>query len=263
MWINETNKVIDVYADKQQIKQEYSKIVKKARKQADSNIYLYIQVFFMSVIIVTSVMLKNADKITFDFAKENYSHFFETDTYMESTFSYNSFINNMKNELQIRFGQLITVFNELGGKGSADIYPDNVSTKKIFVNEKGVTPAIGYISSPYGVRINPFNNKEKEFHTGMDIATAKGTFIKAAFSGIVSAAGTSSVAGNYIRIKSDNGISTMYAHNQFNLVKEGEKIMAGQVLATIGETGMATGPHLHFEFIVNGVRYNPVYALNI
>ncbi|MBQ3009042.1 MAG: M23 family metallopeptidase [Oscillospiraceae bacterium] len=179
---------------------------------------------------------------------------------MESTFSFNSFIYNLEAELQQRFHQLVTVFNS---KGSANIYPDNVSMKKYVPKEKGIPPAQGYISSPYGIRTNPFNSKEKEFHTGLDIAAPKGTFIKASFAGIITATGKSDIAGNYIKISSENGISTMYAHNQFLLVKEGDNVLAGQVIATMGETGMATGPHVHFEFLVDGTRYNPVYAIEI
>ena len=245
------------------IKQEYEKIINRAESKKDNNIYLNIQLSFMAVLLVVSFVLKNGNSSTFEYAKANYREFFETDTYMESTFSYNAFIENMHNELQIRFGQLVTVFNQINGKGSADIYPDNVSLKKYNLTNKGVTPADGYISSPYGIRTNPFNTRQKEFHTGLDIAAPKGTFIKAAFDGTVIAEGNSSVAGNYIRIQSADGITTLYAHNQFNFVKKDNKVLAGQVIATMGETGLATGPHLHFEFIVDGIRYNPVYALDI
>ena len=246
-----------------ELKQECNKIIKKSKKNRDNNLYFNIQIVFMMIILLTSFILKNSNSSTFEYVKANYREFFETDTYIESTFSYNSFIEKMQNELQIRFGQLITVFNYINSKGSADIYPDNVSLKKISIDKKGITPLKGYISSPYGIRTNPFNSKEKEFHTGLDIAAPKGTFIKAAFSGTVIAAGESQIAGNYIRIESDGDITTLYAHNQFNFVKEGDRVLAGQVIAATGETGLATGPHLHFEFIVDGTRYNPVYALDI
>ena len=167
------------------------------------------------------------------------------------------------NELQIRFGQLVSVFNNFNGKGKADIYPTNVSTEKYYIEEKGIIPVKGHISSPYGIRSDPFNKSKKEFHTGMDIAAAKGTYICAAFDGVVLKSSYSDTAGNYIRIKSENDVETLYAHNQFNLVKEGDKVLAGQVIATIGETGKATGPHLHFEFTADGVRYNPACVLTI
>jgi len=253
MWHNETETI-------ETLKEDYNKIIKTAKKQSDSILYLNIQIFFTLVIIVMSVMFKTGSVDTFSYVKENYDYFFETDTYRESTFSYNSFVEKMKDELNSRFEQLVTVFNS---RGSADIIPANVSTKRYIPRVKGVTPAQGYVSSPYGIRINPFSSKEKEFHTGMDIAAPKGTFIRAAYDGVVTASAVSAQAGNYIKINSEYGISTLYAHNQFLLVKEGDKVMAGQVIATMGETGLATGPHLHFEFIVDGVRYNPVYAIEI
>lgn len=233
------------------------------KKKKDNNIYLYVQFVFTAIIIVTAFMLRNTDSKTFEYVQENYNQYFETDTYLESKFSYNTFMKKMKDELRLRYGQLTAVFNNISGKGTADIYPSNVSLDKYELEEKGVSPADGYISSPYGIRTNPFNSKEKEFHTGMDIAAAKGTFIRAAFSGTVSAAGKSDTAGNYIRIQSEDGISTLYAHNQFLFVKEGDKVLAGQVIATMGDTGLATGPHLHFEFLADGVRYNPIYALDL
>ena len=227
------------------------------------NIYFNIQLIFTAIIILSSFLLKNSSENIFNYTKDNYNQFFETDKFIENSFSYNSFMENMYNELQIRFGQLVSVFNNFNGKGKADIYPTNVSTEQYYIEEKGIIPVNGYISSPYGIRSDPFNKSKKEFHTGMDIAAAKGRYICAAFDGVVLKSSYSDTAGNYIRIKSENGVETLYAHNQFNLVKEGDKVLAGQVIATIGETGKATGPHLHFEFIADGVRYNPAYVLTI
>ena len=227
------------------------------------NIYFNIQLIFTAVIILSSFLLKNSSENIFNYTKDNYNQFFETDKFIENSFSYNYFMENMYNELQIRFGQLVSVFNNFNGKGKADIYPTNVSTEKYYIEEKGIIPVNGYISSPYGIRSDPFNKSKKEFHTGMDIAAAKGTYIRAAFDGVIIKSSCSATAGNYIKIVSENNIETLYAHNQFNLVKQGDRVLAGQVIATIGETGKATGPHLHFEFIADGVRYNPAYVLTI
>ena len=238
----------------------------KATKNVNTkkeNIYFNIQLIFVAIILMASFVLKSSDEYVYLYAKENYQEFFETDKFMENTFSYNAFMEKMYNEIQIRYGQLVAVFNDFNGKGSADTYPSNVSNKKYSIANRGVLPVKGYISSPYGMRTNPFKPKQKEFHTGMDIAASKGTFIYAAFDGTVSKSTYSSIAGNNIRIISADGIETMYAHNQFNLVKEGDTVMAGQVIATVGDTGNATGPHLHFEFIANGIRYNPAYVLKI
>ncbi len=239
---------------------EYKQIINKAKRKSDSLNYFYIQICFSRIIVIFSVMLKNGNRSTFAYVKESYDSFFETENYMESTFSFNSFVKKMEDELKERFIQLETVFNS---KGSADIFPSNTSLDKINLKNKGVSIAQGYISSPYGVRKNPFNNKEKEFHTGLDIAAPKGTFIRAAFSGIVTYSACSDIAGNYIKIDSPGGITTMYAHNQFNLIKTGDKVIAGQVIANMGQSGLATGPHVHFEFLLDNIRYNPIYAIEI
>ncbi len=251
-------------SDSKNINDEFTnrqkEIIKKARKKSDNISYIYVQLCFSVIMLLFSVFIKNGNRDLFNYIKEDYGYFFETENYMESTFSYNTFIKNIEEELKERFLRLETVLNS---KGSADIFPANASIEKYNIKNKGSTVAEGYISSGYGIRRNPFNKKEKEFHTGMDIAAPKGTFIKAAFSGIVTHSDNSAMAGNYIKIDSPGGITTMYAHNQFNLVKRGEKVIEGQVIATMGETGNATGPHVHFEFLADGIRYNPIYAIKI
>ncbi len=241
----------------------YKKNTKNGKEKKDNNIYLNIQILLSIIIIITCFMFRGRDNNTFEYVQNSYKEFFETDTYLESTFSYNSFMRKMYNELQARYGQLITAISQMNGKGSASFYPNNVSTKKYTLDKKGIVPTEGYISSPFGCRANPFDESKKDFHTGVDIANAKGTFIKAAFDGVVIKADSSNISGNYIKIESEDNIVTLYAHNQFLLVKEGDKVLAGQVIATMGDTGYATGPHVHFEFIINGVRYNPIYAIEI
>ncbi|MEG1782206.1 MAG: M23 family metallopeptidase [Oscillospiraceae bacterium] len=260
MWQqNELSTVEDL---KQDLSDQYEKVIYSAKKKtSDSGIYLYVQIAFMSVLLLTSFMLKRGNSNTFEYAKSNYKQLFESESVRESTFSYNSFMEKMKLELEGGYNQLLQAYNSVNGKGSANIYPSNVSTKKYLLKAQGVVPTMGYISSGYGVRANPFNSKQREFHTGIDIAAEKGTFIKSAFDGKVIKAENSPIAGNYITVQSEDNISTMYAHNQFLLVSPGEDILAGQVIATMGATGQATGPHLHFEILINGVRHNPIYAL--
>ena len=242
---------------------DYKRKARKHKKEKEDTSYFDIQIIFVAIIIVTSLMLKVGNSNSFEYMKNTYEEMFENDTYMESTFSYHSFVDKMYNELQTRYGQLTTVFNELNGKGSSGEKPYNASTEKIFVEEKGISPVQGYISSPYGYRTDPFNKKKKDFHTGLDIANKKGTFIRSAFDGVVVKAGNDYEAGNFIKIQTGEEVLTLYAHNQFLFVKPGDKVLKGQVIATMGDTGYATGPHLHFEYRVNGIKYNPIYAIEI
>lgn len=190
----------------------------------------------------------------------SYDEFFRTETVYESNFSYTSFINNFKENLKEKYDILVQTISYAYGKGTND-YADNVSMEKYVPDQLGIKPVEGYISSPFGVRTNPFNKKEKDFHTGIDIAAAKGSFIKASFAGEVTECGYNDTAGNYIRVKNSEEQETFYCHLQFAFVKQYQKVLQGQVIGTVGDTGMATGPHLHFEVIYNQNRVNPIYTV--
>lgn len=254
MWQKE-GKTYEIKNDLKNVIDEY--------KIDDNFMYFYVQLIFSFILIVTAFMLKAGNSSTFIYAKNSYSEFFEKDSYAENNFSYKVFAEKLEKEISYRFTKFTDVFNNINGKGTSGETPWNCSTKKIYINDKGIAPVDGYVSSRYGIRKNPFNSKEKDFHTGLDIAAMKGTFIKSSFDGIVIDAGYSETAGNYIKIKSDNDIETMYAHCQFVLSNVDDYVIAGQVIATVGNTGKVTGPHLHFEFKQNGVKYNPIYAVKI
>ena len=100
-----------------------------------------------------------------------------------------------------------------------------------------------------------------DFHIGNDLAAAQGTPVLAAADGVVRMAGSHKSYGNYLRILHADGDETLYAHMQYLFVKAGECVTAGQILGTVGETGNATGPHLHFEILHHGLRYDPAEAL--
>ena len=99
---------------------------------------------------------------------------------------------------------------------------------------------------------------EYEFHGALDIANKEGTPIYAADGGTVTYAAPLSTYGNCIRIEHGNGLETLYAHLSAYNIKKGDKVYKGQQIAEMGETGRATGPHLHFEVRVNGTRVDPM-----
>ena len=117
-------------------------------------------------------------------------------------------------------------------------------------------------NSEYGWREDPFEEDEADFHTGIDLAAVQGAAVYAAADGVVRVAGTHSSYGNYIRILHHNGDETLYAHMQYLFVRSGQSVHAGQLLGTAGQTGNVTGPHLHFELLHEGVRYDPQQALS-
>ncbi len=100
-------------------------------------------------------------------------------------------------------------------------------------------------------------------HKGVDIGVPVGTQIVAVKSGTVVEAKYTSDYGYYVTIDHGNGVQTRYAHNSQNVVEVGQVVSAGQVIALSGNTGRSTGPHLHFEVIINGNRVNPGYYINL
>ncbi|KQO80146.1 MULTISPECIES: M23 family metallopeptidase [unclassified Frigoribacterium] len=122
-----------------------------------------------------------------------------------------------------------------------------------------VRPSGGYMSSPYGYRINPVTGIYR-LHDGVDLAPGCSTPIYAASSGTVSYAGYYGGYGNYVRISHGGGVSTAYGHivNGGIRVANGQSVVAGQLIALVGSTGNSTGCHLHFETRINGGSTDPV-----
>lgn len=116
-------------------------------------------------------------------------------------------------------------------------------------------------TSTYGWRIDPVQGQGDEFHTGVDLAVAQGTPIYAAAAGVVRFAGQGRSYGNYLRLLHGGGDETLYAHMQYLFVRSGQQVQAGDCIGTVGQTGNVTGPHLHFELLHEGVRYDPTTAL--
>ena len=103
-----------------------------------------------------------------------------------------------------------------------------------------------YLSSSYGWRRNPFNGQMSR-HEGLDFSAPTGTPIRAATGGVVRTVTMQSGYGNMVEIDHGEGLITRYAHAKVILVKEGELVTRGQMIARVGSTGLSTGPHLHFE----------------
>jgi murein DD-endopeptidase MepM/ murein hydrolase activator NlpD len=122
-------------------------------------------------------------------------------------------------------------------------------------------PAPGYTrvgpNGKYGMRFHPILKKNR-MHTGIDIDVPMGKDIVAANGGKVILAGTNGGYGKCIVIDHGGKISTLYAHNSKLLVKVGDKVKRGQVIAKCGSTGLSTGPHLHFEVRINGKHTDPL-----
>ena len=155
--------------------------------------------------------------------------------------------------------------NENSGSGGEDLgylkAKENTTFAPVFSTSKIVSPIEnGRYTSYFGYRISPITG-EYGFHSGIDIAAAEGTKIRAAFSGKVIKSGTDSVAGNYIYLSHDDGFVTFYCHCSELLAEKDTVIRQGETIALVGSTGYSTGPHLHFEIRKDNIRYNPLWLL--
>lgn len=138
--------------------------------------------------------------------------------------------------------------------------PEGASLDAYTLPEALFLPVWGGITSEYGFRDNPVNG-EDDFHAGVDIACAAGTEVAAALGGQVVKTGYNGYRGNYLLIRHAGGVQTLYQHLACIVVRPGEMVQQAQTVGMAGSTGMSTGPHLHFELILDGLRVDPLPSL--
>lgn len=121
-------------------------------------------------------------------------------------------------------------------------------------------PVRGRLTEGFGQRLDPFSG-EGVFHSGVDISTAYGTRVESPSDGIVLQAGVQSGYGNQIVLDHGFGMMTKYGHLSKINVVVGQEVKRGQIIGAVGMTGRTTGPHLHYEVIVNDTPVNPMKYL--
>ncbi len=126
---------------------------------------------------------------------------------------------------------------------------------------EGRPVSAGYISSGFGTRTDPFTGRAA-FHKGIDFAGRAGADVVAVASGVVIWSGDRYGYGEMVEVNHGNGFVTRYAHNNENLVVVGDTVKRGELIATMGATGRATGPNLHFEVLRNGQVVDPLTYIN-
>jgi len=139
--------------------------------------------------------------------------------------------------------------------GQVDYYDENGKSAKKFLLRQPVPN--GKFRSPFGWRVHPILRYRK-MHTGVDWAAPRGTPIIAAGNGMVESAGWESGYGKQTVIRHANGYVTSYSHQSKIMVKPGDRVRQGQIIGHVGSTGLSTGPHLHYEVIVNGAKVDPM-----
>jgi len=155
-------------------------------------------------------------------------------------------LNTLSEQLDDRAQQLDLLETMLMNQGLQDeVMPEGRPINK------------GWTSSFFGMRTDPFTG-HKEHHKGVDFAGKMGSDIVSVASGVVTWAGKRYGYGNLVEVNHGNGYATRYGHAQKVLVKVGEKVDKGQVVALMGSTGRSTGPHVHFEVWREGKAVDPM-----
>ncbi len=144
----------------------------------------------------------------------------------------------------------------------SDLIKQLEKKRNLLASTPSIRPVDGWVTSPFGYRTSPFTGR-KEFHSGLDIANKTGTKVHATANGRVSYAARKLYIGNLVVLDHGHGRVTRYGHLIKILVKPGQEVKRGDVIALMGNTGRSTGPHVHYEVKINGAPVNPLkYILN-
>lgn len=124
-----------------------------------------------------------------------------------------------------------------------------------------ILPLDGLVTSPYGLRRNPFTQR-LQFHKGVDIRAGYATLVKAVADGVVTFSGKKSGYGRVVTVNHGNGVETYYAHLGRAFVSLFDRVVKGEAVGWVGLSGRTTGTHLHFETRIDGIAVNPTGNLS-
>jgi murein DD-endopeptidase MepM/ murein hydrolase activator NlpD len=172
-----------------------------------------------------------------------------------SAISFSGEISTLKKALD-SLGQLYSHSNS----STADLSDAEAKLAKYLDTIPTLWPAKGDITDRFGYRRDPFTRRTK-YHEGIDIGSDRGSSIRAAASGTVILASRTRGLGRAVKINHGRGIVTLYGHASKLLVKEGQKVKKGDIIARVGSSGRSTGPHLHFEILLYGTPVDPLKYL--
>ena len=167
----------------------------------------------------------------------------------------------------VRAGRVLSTELRAGGKTHQAIwFKEDEKSKGAYYTLDGKSRTPGFLASPvefsrissgFEMRMHPIQNVWRA-HLGTDFAAPNGTKVRTVGDGIVSFAGVQNGYGNVIFVEHANQQTTVYAHLSAMNVDKGQRVEQGQTIGAVGQTGWATGPHLHFEYRVNGEQHDPL-----
>jgi murein DD-endopeptidase MepM/ murein hydrolase activator NlpD len=165
--------------------------------------------------------------------------------------------NDLPPKARLRAGQRLSIPLTEVQEGSQE--PPSLAD--IVLDRPPAIPAVSFIRPVLGPIVSPFGPRGHAWHGGVDLRADLYDPIHSAAAGMVISSGWERAYGHVIKIWHPYDLMTVYAHNLENMVKVGDWVEQGQVIATVGSTGRATAPHLHFEIRLNGRKYNPAFWL--
>lgn len=244
----------------------------KAQEEKHSYDYLLIQVMICVILLTLAFGLKLMGGEKFQSVQGSYHYYYETNGYLwdlrEKLYPLYSKIPGYE-KIRDTFDSVREVFAI--PQGGEDIEaemrlgpvppPEGCTFSPVKLTAKITRPVeFQRMTSSFGYRINPIT-KKYGFHKGADLAAPQGSPIRAAFGGKVIEKAYQESYGNYCVVEHSDNLQTLYAHCDRVLAEKGDIVARGETIALVGSTGAATGPHLHLEIRVGGVRVDPKWYL--
>ncbi|OJV99082.1 MAG: hypothetical protein BGO39_16610 [Chloroflexi bacterium 54-19] len=163
-------------------------------------------------------------------------------------------------------GNPVTQSPEIKGNSSPSTrlpLPGNQQLQAVGDSPPVDVPVRGIVTSLFGIRPSPFVANTTNMHYGLDLAVPEGTPVAVTKAGVVSYVGYDPGYGNRVEVTHQGGWVTLYGHNRQLLVKVGQPVQQGDILALSGNTGASTGPHVHYEIHLNGVAFDPLKVVKV
>ena len=181
----------------------------------------------------------------------------DLDTQIPLKEKHNSLMREMHNQIE-----QLSLASTNQREGFESLLKNLQDQQNLLAATPAIRPVKGWTTSKFGYRISPFTGR-REFHKGYDIASRQGESILATADGVVTFTGQKGLLGKCIIIDHGHGMVTRYAHCDKFLKKRGDKVKRWEPVATVGNTGRSTGPHVHYQVYLNGIPVNPEkYMLN-
>lgn len=260
MWENETKQI---KVDEQPQNKAYTLMMPSKNKE-DSDKIMIVQAIICVIVIVFVLVSKVTSTQLFIEIKSQYQQIISSGIDISEQGELVRFISVFAQNIKEKVADALNSIDNATAKGGAENGSEISFISADFPYMLSVTPHVpvnkGTLSSKYGERLNPVTGK-KEIHSGLDIKAKEGSHVFSSYGGQVEKSGNDKIRGNYIIIKHTNNLRTIYQHLSKIYVGVETKVMRGQIIGAVGSTGLSTGPHLHYELIIDRVSVNPSKAL--